>query len=273
MILKIHIPPKPLGDYVATMVYYSSYYPEHNIERLLPDGTVNIVIDLNEDPKYIFDNDTLAEKQKCIKAWVAGAHSGFISISAGGQNSSMFVISFKPGCSYPFLHLPLEELTNLVVDAELVLGNEILELRNQLLEPSIPEAKFSLAEQWLTKSARHARLPEAVVHFGVESILNDPSLQSLDQIAQQTGYSHKQFIHLFKRYVGLTPKVFQRMIRFNTVLQQVHTRERVNWTSVALDCGYYDQAHFIKEFREFAGFNPKAYLMEQGEYMLYVPIA
>jgi AraC-like DNA-binding protein len=77
------------------------------------------------------------------------------------------------------------------------------------------------------------------------------------------GLSHKHFISEFRREVGLTPKLFCRVRRFQQVLAQIHSRACVSWTDVAYNCGYFDQAHFINDFRLFAGVNPSTYLREQ----------
>jgi AraC-like DNA-binding protein len=72
--------------------------------------------------------------------------------------------------------------------------------------------------------------------------------------------SHKQFIEQFRREVGLTPKLFCRIRRFQEVLGLIHSQKTVNWADVACSCGYFDQAHFVNDFLAFAGLNPSAYL-------------
>ncbi len=84
--------------------------------------------------------------------------------------------------------------------------------------------------------------------------------------------SHKHFIAQFRRHVGLTPKLFCRIRRFQQVLTQVASRRTVEWADVAYSCGYYDQAHFVHDFQRFSGLNPSTYLSERPEYPNFVPV-
>ncbi|MEL6812254.1 MAG: AraC family transcriptional regulator, partial [Bacteroidota bacterium] len=72
--------------------------------------------------------------------------------------------------------------------------------------------------------------------------------------------TQKHFIQQFKKYAGLTPKVFHRIMRFNEILQQIHKKEHIAWSQVAYQFGYTDQSHFIKEFKEFSGFSPEEFI-------------
>jgi AraC-like DNA-binding protein len=272
MILKFHKPSFPLNNYVELFTYYEARSELHSIERLVPDGSVNIIIDLTETPKYIFDNTTLLEKQKVTKFWVSGMHSGFISISAA-KEACMFVIRFMPGGGFPFFKIPVYEINDTVIDADYIFGDRINSLREQLLEAaSVPE-KFLITENWLKKIGIFDRQGEAIVAHAVKEIAQSPSLLSLSEIADKSGYSQKQFIHIFKTHLGLTPKTYQRIVRFNKVLAEIEKTKTVHWTQLCYDLGYHDQAHFIKEFNHFAGLNPKNFLKERGEYINYIPVA
>ena len=92
-------------------------------------------------------------------------------------------------------------------------------------------------------------------------------------VTRQTGLSHRRFIEVFRDQVGLTPKVYWRLQRFRQVLQRVHRAPRVEWADLALECGYYDQAHFIRDFRAFSGLSPSAYLAQRGEHLNHVPLS
>ena len=80
MILKTHVPSFPLSEYVSNFIYSEGFNPEHNIDRFLPDGNTEIVIDLTGEPQYIYDNNTLKEIQACHNVWVSGIRTEPISI-------------------------------------------------------------------------------------------------------------------------------------------------------------------------------------------------
>ncbi len=270
MIFKQHIPAFPLNNYVSSIVY-TEYNPTHSIERLIPDGTVNLILELNDKPQFIYDNQKLAEQKKYTHSWVSGMQSGYISISSGIQ-TAMMVVQFKPSAAYSILHLPVNELNDLVIDAELVFGSSVDDLRNGIIDQKDIDQKFDWASKWLINRAKSMSIPEAVIQYAVEETMLNPTSTAIKEIVDKTGYSQRHFIQLFKKHVGLTPKQYHRIIRFNQVLGKIDLGEKVDWTQLSYDCGYYDQAHFIKEFKYFSGFNPKKFMKEKGEFINYVPL-
>ena len=87
------------------------------------------------------------------------------------------------------------------------------------------------------------------------------------------GITQKHLISQFERVVGLRPKSFARVCKFQRVVNLIEQQNSIEWSAIALDCGYYDQAHFIKEFQAFSGLNPSAYINLRGDYVNYIPIA
>ena len=95
---------------------------------------------------------------------------------------------------------------------------------------------------------------------------------NLKQMSDKIGFSQRTFIQRFSEAVGLTPKTFCRMHRFQRVLKLIHDAREVDWTDVSLSCGYFDQAHFIHDFRAFAGINPTTYMLHKTEHLNHVPL-
>ncbi|MFN8344082.1 MAG: helix-turn-helix domain-containing protein [Spirosomataceae bacterium] len=271
MIFELYAPASPLNQFVELFTFYEGLTFNHSIERLFPEGVVEIIIDLTETPKFIYDNTRLTEIQTCKSAWVSGVRNAFISISALPY-SSMFVIRFRPGMAYPFLQLPIHELNGQVIDADLIFGNRFGEIREQLLASPSPQGKFVVMERFLSERSKGFTDIPPVVAFGIQQIIQQPTTTQIQQLAEKTGYSHKHFLSLFAKYVGLSPKPFLRVIKFQHTLQSIEQATVPNWSQLALDCGYYDQAHFINDFRAFSGLTPKEYMAQKGDYFNYVPI-
>ncbi len=97
-------------------------------------------------------------------------------------------------------------------------------------------------------------------------------MDRISGIASDLGLSQKHFIDLFRDRVGLTPKKFCRVRRFQNALHHMEHDRRLDWAGLATDIGYYDQSHFIRDFHSFAGLNPSAYLTERGEYVGFIPV-
>ncbi|MDH3243835.1 MAG: helix-turn-helix domain-containing protein [Saprospiraceae bacterium] len=270
MIFQSFQPGPPLDQYVRDYVYYRDYRPDHNIDRLVPDGSVSLLIALNDNPQYLFDNVTLEPVKKFQHSWISGMQETFLTISSG-SGVEMIVVSFLPGGCFPFLGMPVTELRNQVIEASVVFGREIEHLRERL-GATTAEFYFQIITSWLLAKLYWAETISPVIRFGIDKISSMPSKAAIAEIVDRSGYSSKQFIHLFKSQVGVTPKSFQRISRFNKILSEIYGKNSLNWIGLADDFGYYDQSHFIKDFRNFSGINPELYISSKGAYMHYVPI-
>jgi AraC-like DNA-binding protein len=270
--LFLHKPDPPLAPFVELFTYFEGYDAPHQIERLLPEGVVEIVIDLTETPKFIFDNQSFDRVQTCRTSWVSGVRMSPISISAGGRQSSMFIIRFRSGMAYPFLRIPVGELRGSVVEARALLGPGIRELREQLLEGRSPAERFEKAENFLLGRLRGSAEVPAVLRFAVDTIAKNPQNGTLRHVVHASGYSHKHLISLFGKHTGITPLSYLRLLRFQQALRLIHSRKKIDWPGIALDCGYYDQSHFINDFRAFSAFTPGEYLQRKGNDPNYIPV-
>ena len=92
--------------------------------------------------------------------------------------------------------------------------------------------------------------------FVIQKIIDRPHHCSIKEISDQVGYSQKHVIKIFKANIGVTPKEFLKIIRFQKAIDDIEKKGTVNWTSIADDCGFYDQSHFIADFRKFSGLTP-----------------
>lgn len=262
-------PQGPLAASIEQMFYLDAYQPNHEVERLVPDGSINLVIELDGRKRYIFDNETMAPVQTCTGAWISGVHQGYISISTP-ETELMAVRFFPVGC-HPIFHLPLHQLNNKVVAAEDIFGPDILHLRDQLIHTNKGEGKLDVLEEWLLARFRSDLLPPEEIQQAVNSISQNPTISHLKELLEGSQYSQKHFIHLFKKFVGPSPKIFQRIKRFAEAFPLIQQHQQINWTQLGLDCGYYDQAHFIKDFKHFSGYNPKDFLAEGHDRLNFFP--
>lgn len=258
MIFETHILEKPLVDYIETIFYYKDFKPDHSIERLVPTGHVFIIFELDGFKYHTFDRDTLEPNGTYQNVWISGMHKDFLSISAH-QDSEMLVIQFKTNGAYPFFNTPINQFNNKVIDAQDFFGNEILELRQQILNEENTSEKFKCVEKWLKtkfdidKTANNELLD-------VLTQLNTKLITESSDIISSYPNSQKHLINQFKTYFGLTPKVFHRIFRFNQMLKKIKDKEHLIWSQIAYEFGYSDQSHFIKEFKEFSGFNPQDFI-------------
>lgn len=247
-----------LNKHIESIIYLKDFIPEHSIERIVPTGHVFIIFEFDDIPRNIFDNKTLKPVKTFSKVWVSGAHRNFLSISAH-QQSEMLAIQFKPTGAFPFLHYPLKELNDKVVAAEEIFGPEILELRNKIILADKRQTKFEIVANWLTgRFDSRKEAPEYLLKF-TDKLQKEP-VSNLNKIIGTYPFTQKQLIQHFKKYIGLTPKYYQRILRFNEILKNINQKVKISWADIAYSCDYADQSHFIKEFFLFSGFNPKEFI-------------
>lgn len=271
MITKIYIPKYPLNQFIDYFFYHAGYQPTHSIDRFLPNGDVEIIIDLDYEPKYIYDNETLEKIQSCQNIWASGIRTEPISIHSG-NGTEMIVIYFKKGMAYPFFPLPMNEISDQVVDAKILLPKDFDFLRENLLQEKIIEKKFYILEEFLHRHYLTKLIFNECVAFAVDQIISRPDQISLGKLYGEIGYSQKHFTKLFKIHVGVTPKTYVKIMRFQKAVTEIEINRSVNWSSIAQDAGFYDQAHFINDFKVFSGFTPEDYLKRKNGILNYVPV-
>ena len=274
MIFRQHAPAEPLGNYVERLWFYGDLFPAHRREHVLPDGTFELIIDLRTEPRRTFDRES-GRPTLYRDAWFSGTHSQYIVIDAL-PGSSMIGAHFKPGGAAAILGFPADELRDQVVELEGIWGGAGAELREQLLAARGPAEKFAILERALSARLMRYRghtMQERRVFWARDHLIDRGDALRISDVADQLGVSHKHFIDEFRRHVGLTPKLFCRIRRFQDVLARVNGRAPVSWAEVACACGYYDQAHFVRDFRAFSGLTPTRYASSDGiEHVNFVPI-
>ncbi|MFZ1559279.1 MAG: AraC family transcriptional regulator [Saprospiraceae bacterium] len=271
MIYEVHIPVHPLNQFIESFVFYKDYSPDHSIDRFLPDGNVNLIFDLTDRPKFIYDNYTLKEIQSCNHVWFSGIRSKYITIPSG-KDSEMFIVNFHKGKAYPFIEMPLNELTDYVVDGQLVMNDDILNFREVLLATKTSRELFLKAESYFLSIYKSKLLQNPFVEFAVNKIITNPDQTTIKELSAKVGYSQKHLIKIFETHVGLSPKAFLKVIRFQKAITDIAMSKEINWSRIAYDAGFYDQAHFINDFKSFSGFSPSQYLQMQQEFQNYIAV-
>lgn len=271
MIFQTYIPIFPLNKFVDCLIYHEGYQPTHLVDRFLPDGNVEIIIDLDDNPKFIYDNETLKEIQTCQHVWASGMRTEPISIHSG-KDAAMLIISFKKGMAYQFFPFPMTEISDCVVDADLIWGSDFGFLREQVLSTKEISQKFYLAESFLIKKFLPNFEINPCIEFALNQIINQPDQITINRLNQKIGYSQRHFNSMFKKYVGVTAKSYLKIMRFQKSISEIEKCSEIDWTVISQDCGFYDQSHFINDFKTFSGFTPEVYLESKNEYLNYVPI-
>ena len=145
-------------------------------------------------------------------------------------------------------------------------------IRDRALEARTPAVKAKAVEEELLAQLRpHSEMHPAVA-YALREFSRAPHLRSVASVTDEIGLSPRRFIDVFTQQTGYTPKLFCRVRRFQQAITLSRAGCHVDWLGVALSCGYYDQAHFVHDFRAFSGLNPTAYLHLRSEHQNHVPL-
>ena len=241
----IYVPPAPLSDFVDIVWLSEEYAPPHPQERLMPSGLMNLIVTWNGSGRF--------------STGVSGVHTKAMMLETSAP-FTIFGVSFKPAGAFPFLSMPAGELQDLFVPLEAVWGRRANEVCESLVAAQTAARRFQIAEHALLAAARGRFDRHRAVRYAVRALGDASRPRPVAQIVDDVGMSQRRFIETFRDHVGVTPKAFARLRRFQHVLGAVEHQSDVDWTSVAISCGYFDQAHFNHDFKEFAGVSPSMYL-------------
>jgi AraC-like DNA-binding protein len=247
-------PPAPaLAPFVAH-VWHCESDLAHARERVLPQGTMQLLVNLAEDELRWYDGPGNATRYTLGGAAMCGPFARHLAIDTAEQRA-ICGVSFRPGGAAAFLAMPADELRDRHVELAALWGTDGRVLREQLLEARGPHAVLRTLEAALLRRLAIAA-PDGAVAFALREL--DAGAQ-VGAVTDRLGLSPARFIQKFRATVGLTPKRYARVRRFNRVLETVAHGGAIDWARVAADCGYADQAHLIHEFRAFSGLSPTAY--------------
>jgi len=233
-----HPAPAP---YVAC--YWSTTSPTPLLNRVLPDGCTDIVV-----------GNTIE---------VVGTMRQAILVPMVSQSITVG-IRFKPGGGAAFFRLPLHELTDATLDLRTLWGCSTHALADQLAEATTAHQKIAHLEAFLLR--RLDRLPtlDVTVQSAIAAVRRAQGDISVTTLRTDLSLSERQLERTFRQQTGLTPRQFARLTRFRQVVRLLH-QPALPLTDVAYRAGYYDQAHFIHDFKTLAGLTPRDYRREQED--------
>lgn len=259
--------PSPPLDAFVERIWYCSDATLGARERVIPGGgTIDLVVNLAEDEIRTYEPEDAGRARVHSGTLVLGTSTrSFFADS--GQRACAVGAHFRPGGAFPFLGISPAEIVDGRVPLADVWGCAGRELREQLLEARSAEARLALVEAALFARLRRARASHPAVREAVTRLHGGGNGARVAEVATAVGLSHRRFVEVFEREVGLTPKFHARLQRFHRVKQRIATLEAPpSWAAFALECGYFDQSHMIRDFVEFSAVSPEAYLRSrEGE--------
>jgi AraC-like DNA-binding protein len=229
-------------------------------DRILPDGCVEMVLHYGD--RFLRHRDGVAPSVQ-PRSVVVGQITRFLVIQAGGA-VGMIGVRFEPGGASAFFRPPMAELRGRTLEVSELWGVAGRELEARVHEAADDRERIALVEDALLRRlAAHAPRPSAV-DVAVDAIVRTGGRVTVADLAARLGVGRRRLERGFAARVGVPPKLLCRLVRFQRVFAALESGARPagpsRWATVALECGYYDQAHLIRDFRAFAGQSPTRYL-------------
>lgn len=268
MIYLERTPATPLNQCIRTLWYTQAPNVPHQRERVLPGGQVQVILNLARN--FLLDCPEGAPDRRMAPSLIVGVRSVYEIIDSSDMAELMGIV-FHSGGFAPFAFDAVDAFSNQSISLEDVWGTAARELRDRLRQASSPGAKFRILEDFLL----HAFMPRIannrLVQFALSRFARDSAVSRVKEVARETGWSMRYFSQMFRENVGLSPKVWCRIQRFQRAVQQLHSGADLPWAELALDCGYYDQSHFANEFRAFSGIDATSYCAKRTVWANHIP--
>lgn len=264
MVFRKYQPAFPLAAFVDYFWIYNGFHSPQLKERIFPTGTFEIVFNLRKDALRIYESSQSGECRRFSGALVSGPYeAGFFTDTT--EEAAVIGVHFKPGGAFPFLGISADELADMHLDLGTIWGRTASETRERLCAARSRDQQFRLLENLLLSRLRRPLEHHPAVALALEGFSKDNTRAVVRKLAREAGYSDRRFIDLFRVEVGLKPKLFNRIQRFQRVLAHAHRTIISDWGQVALHCGYFDQSHLIRDFLAFSGVTPADYLRRVDE--------
>jgi AraC-like DNA-binding protein len=251
---------RPQARLAEDVVDYGGYWEESpgpQRRRHLPSGSVTLII--GAEPLRFIDGPGADPSGPGVRSFVAGLHDGPAITEHTGRQSGVEV-RLTPLGARRLLGVPLHELAGAVVDVADVLGPVAAELTDRLLGTPGWAERMAAADDVLGRLLAPATPADPLVAEAWRRLAGSGGAVPIEALAADLGCSRRHLAKRFGHEVGMTPKAYARMLRFERAVALLDGPARPPLATIAAMCGYYDQAHLNREFRASAGCSPREYV-------------
>ncbi len=259
-------PAVPLLRFVRSLWYVRAPFVEHRRERILPSGCAHIVLSLSHD--FLTDCTEGGRERRTAPVLMVGQRSVY-EIIAYEDLVDMAGVIFEPGAVPALVADRADLISNRNFPMDQIWPGYTDRLRSRMLEGASPEARLQILENRLSTAFKRWRAvsdlgPHPAVRFALEQFAHNSNQLSVRDIARRTGWSERRFSQIFREQVGFPPKVWSRLQRLQRAVRRLQAGLEISWAEIAVECGFYDQAHLANEFRSFSGIDLTTYTASQG---------
>lgn len=257
MKFKIIHPSHPLSQYIKYYwVMEAETLAETVRERIIPTGNIELM--------FHFRNSFICEKDHHIslqpRSHVCGISSSFFDVATNGD-CGVIAVTFYPWGACNFFNLHLSEIEDTCVDLRDIFHSGIRSVEERICSAPSIGRKVSIIEEFLLNKLKPAKHTDfSLIQSCIHMINTERGQCRTQHLARELSVSSKSLERKFSAFVGKTPKQFSRIVRFQEIIRCMSSLKNTNMTDLAYENGYYDQAHFIKDFKTLSGYTPSEFL-------------
>jgi AraC-like DNA-binding protein len=256
-------PPATVADYVKVIWLMESESDSEAYPRsqILPGGVVELIFHY-ADPMFTYENGVKILQKK---GFAVSTMKKYIELESNGK-TGFIAVRFHPWGARHFFNAPIQVFLDGMFDSKELWNGEDQLLLDAMQNAENTEKRLKLVEEFLLARLSECKKEDKQVDQAVKLIRDNNGLLPIEEVCDQVGIHKKQLERKFVEVTGTTPKVFSRISRFLYLCNHIDNYRHKSLAELSNACGYYDQAHFIKEFREFSGLTPTEYFSKENVY-------
>ncbi|MCX7711101.1 MAG: AraC family transcriptional regulator [Clostridia bacterium] len=258
---KTYAPNKFLQPYISRIFVFEckSGISRNDFSLIAPTGEMKLVIPYRNNMRSIIGKTFREHKES--SCFFIGLHTQAALIECDMDYGNVCV-TFKPFGIYKFFNFPLRELAGQIHNASDVFNKLGKELQERVAEIMDVDKKVLFVQEFLYQQMVSIQRSDPVTEYAINKIISREGLISITELSEEMGYSRRYLVSKFTENLGISPKEFSCIVRFNEVYKKINLNRFSEDTLYNL---YYDQSHYIKEFKKFTGFTPGEYVSQSNK--------
>lgn len=176
-----------------------------------------------------------------------------------GNNFLLIQVVFKPGGLYKITGIPSNLLTNQYIDAETVFSMEIKSVNEKINECKSFPQMIAVVESFLLHEMKKKSYTLNPLDIATSNLFSSSMIPTVDALAKESYQSTRNFERHFVQRMGVSPKYFLKVLRFEKAFRMKNLNPELDWLSIALDCGFYDHQHLVKDYKSLTGYSPNLF--------------
>lgn len=227
-------------------------------QRIVPDGCMELIVHYGDLYKqYQLDGSSILQ----TRSFVFGQITTPLEIAATGI-TGMVAARFQPDGFIPFSAYPIKLMENTAVPVNLLFGGDAFQLEAAVINAKQNEKRILILSRFLSHKLREGDTVDRVIKMSLDTLMQSNGHINIEKLSDKMKINRRQLERKFSSAIGLSPKQLSKVIRLQKTLKMLTQNNTGNLTDIAYENGYFDQAHFIKDFKEFTGVSPKAFYSE-----------